>query len=243
MVSYKELGLVNTREMFAKAIKGGYAIPAFNFNNMEQLQAIISACVEANSPVILQVSAGARKYANQTLLRYMAQGAVEYAKELNGGKGIPITLHLDHGNSFELCKSCIDMGFSSVMIDGSSLPYDENVALTKKGRRVCSPARRDGRRRAGRTGRRRRRGSFGGRALHQARRGDRFRDEDRRRLAGHLDRRRTAPTSSSPNSAPATPRASSFRLNCASTFWPRSRRNSPDSPSCCMVLRRFRRST
>ena len=132
MVSYKELGLVNTREMFAKAIKGGYAIPAFNFNNMEQLQAIISACVEANSPVILQVSAGARKYANQTLLRYMAQGAVEYAKELNGGKGIRITLHLDHGNSFELCKSCIDMGFSSVMIDGSSLPYDENVALTKK---------------------------------------------------------------------------------------------------------------
>ena len=121
MVSYKELGLVNTREMFAKAIKGGYAIPAFNFNNMEQLQAIISACVEANSPVILQVSAGARKYANQTLLRYMAQGAVEYAKELNGGKGIPITLHLDHGNSFELCKSCIDMGFSSVMIDGSHL--------------------------------------------------------------------------------------------------------------------------
>ena len=132
MVSYKELGLVNTREMFAKAIKGGYAIPAFNFNNMEQLQAIISACVEANSPVILQVSAGARKYANQTLLRYMAQGAVEYAKELNAGKGIPICLHLDHGNSFELCKSCIDMGFSSVMIDGSSLPYDENVALTKK---------------------------------------------------------------------------------------------------------------
>ena len=130
MVSYKELGLVNTREMFAKAIKGGYAIPAFNFNNMEQMQAIISACVEANSPVILQVSSGARKYANQTLLRYMAQGAVEYAKEL--GKNIPIVLHLDHGNSFELCKSCIDMGFSSVMIDGSSLPYDENVALTRR---------------------------------------------------------------------------------------------------------------
>ncbi|MDE6711862.1 MAG: class II fructose-1,6-bisphosphate aldolase, partial [Alistipes sp.] len=130
MVSYKELGLVNTREMFAKAIEGGYAIPAFNFNNMEQMQAIIQACVEASSPVILQVSAGARKYANQTLLRYMAQGAVEYAKEL--GKNIPIVLHLDHGNSFELCKDCIDMGFSSVMIDGSALPYDENVALTKK---------------------------------------------------------------------------------------------------------------
>lgn len=130
MVSYKDLGLVNTREMFAKAIEGGYAIPAFNFNNMEQMQAIISACVEANSPVILQVSSGARKYANQTLLRYMAQGAVEYAKEL--GKNIPIVLHLDHGNSLELCKSCIDMGFSSVMIDGSHLPYEENVALTKQ---------------------------------------------------------------------------------------------------------------
>ena len=130
MVSYKDLGLVNTREMFAKAIKGGYAIPAFNFNNMEQMQAIIQACVEASSPVILQVSSGARKYANQTLLRYMAQGAVEYAKEL--GKNIPIVLHLDHGNSFELCKSCIDMGFSSVMIDGSHFPYEENIALTKK---------------------------------------------------------------------------------------------------------------
>lgn len=130
MVSYKELGLVNTREMFAKAIKGGYAIPAFNFNNMEQMQAIVQACVETSSPVIMQVSSGARKYANPTILRYMAQGAVEYAKEL--GKNIPIVLHLDHGDSFELCKSCIEMGFSSVMIDGSHLPYEENVALTKK---------------------------------------------------------------------------------------------------------------
>lgn len=109
---------------------GGYAIPAFNFNNMEQMQAIIQACVEMKSPVILQVSSGARKYANQTLLRYMAQGAVEYAKEL--GCNIPIVLHLDHGDTFELCKSCIELGFSSVMIDGSALPYDENVALTKK---------------------------------------------------------------------------------------------------------------
>lgn len=130
MISYKDLGLVNTRELFVKAVKGGYAIPAFNFNNMEQMQAIIQACVECKSPVILQVSAGARKYANQTLLRYMAQGAVEYAKEL--GYAIPIVLHLDHGNSFELCKDCIDSGFSSVMIDGSHLPYEENVALTKK---------------------------------------------------------------------------------------------------------------
>ena len=131
MVSYKELGLVNTREMFAKAIKGGYAIPAFNFNNMEQLQAIIKAAAEEKSPVILQVSKGARNYANATLLRYMAQGAVAYAKEL-GWENPQIVLHLDHGDSFELCKSCIDNGFSSVMIDGSHLPYEENVALTKQ---------------------------------------------------------------------------------------------------------------
>lgn len=130
MLSYKELGLVNTKDLFKKAVEGGYAIPAFNFNNLEQLQAIISACVETKSPVILQVSSGARKYANQTLLRYMAQGAVEYAKEL--GYAIPIVLHLDHGDSFELCKECIDMGFSSVMIDGSHLPYEDNIALTKR---------------------------------------------------------------------------------------------------------------
>ena len=131
MISYKNLGLVNTREMFAKAIDGGYAVPAFNFNNMEQLQAIIMAAAETKSPVILQVSKGARQYANQTLLRYMAEGAVEYAKEL-GWENPQIVLHLDHGDSFETCKSCIDMGFSSVMIDGSHLDYDENVALTKK---------------------------------------------------------------------------------------------------------------
>jgi fructose-bisphosphate aldolase, class II len=130
MTSYKELGLVNTVELFKKAVKGGYAIPAYNFNNMEQLQAIIAACVETKSPVILQVSSGARKYANQTMLRYMAKGAVEYAKEL--GYNIPIVLHLDHGDTFELCQSCIEYGFSSVMIDGSSKPYAENVALTKK---------------------------------------------------------------------------------------------------------------
>ena len=131
MVNYKDLGLVNTREMFKRAINGGYAIPAFNFNNMEQLQAIIQAASEKKSPVILQVSKGARQYANQTLLRYMAEGAVQYAKEL-GCNHPEIVLHLDHGDSFELCKSCVDMGFSSVMIDGSALPYDENVALTKK---------------------------------------------------------------------------------------------------------------
>ena len=132
MVSYKDLGLVNTREMFAKAVKGGYAIPAYNFNNMEQLQAIIQACVETESPLILQVSKGARQYANQTLLRYMAQGAVEYAKEINNGKLIPIVLHLDHGPDFETCKSCIDFGFSSVMIDGSHYSFEENIEITKK---------------------------------------------------------------------------------------------------------------
>ncbi len=102
---------------------------------MEQMQAIIQACVETKSPVILQVSSGARKYANATLLRNMARGAVEYAKEL--GYAIPIVLHLDHGDSYELCVDCIENGFSSVMIDGSHLPYDENVALTKK---VCEYA-------------------------------------------------------------------------------------------------------
>ena len=132
MINYKDLGLVNTREMFKKAIAGKYAIAAFNFNNLEQLQAIVGAAVETNSPVILQVSSGARKYANQTLLRYLAQGAVEYAKELSKGAGVPIALHLDHGDSLELCKSCIEMGFSSVMIDGSHLPYEENIALTKQ---------------------------------------------------------------------------------------------------------------
>ena len=131
MVSYKELGLVNTREMFKKAVDGGYAIPAFNFNNMEQLQAIIKASSETKSPVILQVSKGARQYANATMLLYMAEGAVAYAKEL-GWANPQIVLHLDHGDSFELCKSCIEMGFSSVMIDGSHLPYEENIALTRK---------------------------------------------------------------------------------------------------------------
>jgi fructose-bisphosphate aldolase class II len=135
MTSYKELGLANTVELFKKAVAGGYAIPAYNFNNLEQLQAIILACVETKSPVILQVSSGARKYANSTLLRNMARGAVEYAKEL--GYAIPIVLHLDHGDSFELCVDCIESGFSSVMIDGSHLPYAENVALTKK---VCDYA-------------------------------------------------------------------------------------------------------
>lgn len=129
-VHFSDLGLVNTREIFSKAVGGGYAIPAYNFNNLEQLQAIVVACVETSSPVIIQVSKGARNYANETMLRHMAHGAVAMATEM--GSQIPIVLHLDHGDSFELCKSCVDSGFSSVMIDGSHLPYEENIALTKK---------------------------------------------------------------------------------------------------------------
>ena len=128
---YEELGLVNTKEMFKKAMEGKYAIPAYNFNNMEQLQAIVGGCAESNSPVIIQVSSGARKYANQTLLRWLAKGAVEMVrKDLKSN--IPICLHLDHGDTFELCKSCIETGFSSVMIDGSSHTYEDNIKLTKQ---------------------------------------------------------------------------------------------------------------
>ena len=117
--------LVNTKEMFQKAYEGGYAIGAFNVNNMEIVQGITEAAKELNAPLILQVSAGARKYANHTYLVKMVEAAIAET-------GLPIALHLDHGDSFELCKSCIDGGFTSVMIDGSHLSYEENVALTKK---------------------------------------------------------------------------------------------------------------
>jgi len=130
MHSYKDLGLVNTKDMYAKAIGGKYGIPGYNFNNMEQLQAIITACVETKSPVVLQVSSGARKYANQILLRHMAAGAMDIVK--SAGSNIPVALHLDHGDSYELCVSCVESGFSSVMIDGSGLSFEENIALTKK---------------------------------------------------------------------------------------------------------------
>ncbi|MBW2265489.1 MAG: class II fructose-1,6-bisphosphate aldolase [Deltaproteobacteria bacterium] len=127
---YKELGFVNTREMFKKAMEGKYAVGAYNFNNLEQLQAIINGCGQSKSPMIMQVSKGARDYANSTLLRNMGKGAVEMAREQ--GYTIPIALHLDHGDTYELCVSCIESGFSSVMIDGSSHPYEENIELTKK---------------------------------------------------------------------------------------------------------------
>jgi len=111
--------------MFKNAYDGGYAIGAFNVNNMEIMQGIVEACKELNSPVILQVSGSARKYAHHPYLYHMVQAAVEET-------GLPIALHLDHGSSFELCKDCIDGGFTSVMIDGSHLPYEENVEVTRK---------------------------------------------------------------------------------------------------------------
>ncbi|MBF0138842.1 MAG: class II fructose-1,6-bisphosphate aldolase [Magnetococcales bacterium] len=129
-VSYKELGLVNTKAMFKAAFEGKFAIPAYNFNNMEQLQAIVTGCGQSDSPFILQVSSGARKYANQTLLRYMAQGAAAMLRDIN--PHLKFALHLDHGDTLDLCKSCIDSGFSSVMIDGSHHSFADNMALTKQ---------------------------------------------------------------------------------------------------------------
>ena len=134
-ILYSSLGFVNTKAMFAVAIRGGFAVPAYNFNNMEQLQAIVMACLQTQSPVILQVSKGAREYADRTLLSHMGRGAVEMMKREAERKGIgviPMALHLDHGDSVDLCVSCIETGFSSVMIDGSHLPYEENAALTRR---------------------------------------------------------------------------------------------------------------
>ena len=117
--------LVTSTEMFKKAYEGGYAIGAFNVNNMEIIQGITEAAQEVNAPLILQVSAGARKYANSTYLMKLVEAAIIET-------GLPICLHLDHGADFEVCKSCIDGGFTSVMIDGSKLPFEENIALTKQ---------------------------------------------------------------------------------------------------------------
>ncbi len=124
------MGLTTSTEMFKKAYDGGYAVGAFNVNNMEIIQGIMDAAIEANSPVILQVSSGARKYANAIYLRKLVEAAIEDAK--NKGKDIDVVLHLDHGDTFELCKDCIDSGFTSVMIDGSKYSFEENVELTKK---------------------------------------------------------------------------------------------------------------
>lgn len=117
--------LVTTKEMFEKAYNGGYAIGAFNVNNMEIVQGITEAAAELNAPLILQVSKGARAYANHTYLMKLVEAAVIET-------GLPIALHLDHGDSFDICKSCIDGGFTSVMIDASSKPFEENIEITKK---------------------------------------------------------------------------------------------------------------
>ncbi|MDG2264795.1 MAG: class II fructose-1,6-bisphosphate aldolase [Candidatus Marinamargulisbacteria bacterium] len=127
---YQQFGLVNTRSMFEKAVTGGYAVGAYNINNLEQLQAILLGCVETNAPVILQISKGARNYAHPSLLRAMASGAMDFVRAHDSS--IPVALHLDHGDSFELCKWCVDNGFSSVMIDASHLPYEDNIALSKQ---------------------------------------------------------------------------------------------------------------
>jgi fructose-bisphosphate aldolase class II len=127
---YRDLGLVNTREMFKRALTGHYAVPAYNFNNMEQVEGIIIGCVETKSPVILQCSGSARKYLNAAMVPYLVKGALDMMKDMGGD--IPVALHLDHGANFELAKSCIDSGFSSVMIDGSHLPFEENVRLARQ---------------------------------------------------------------------------------------------------------------
>ena len=124
------MGLTTSKEMFKKAYEGGYAIGAFNVNNMEIIQGIMEAATETNSPVILQVSSGARKYANPIYLRKLVEAGIEDAKAKD--KDIDVVLHLDHGDTFELCKDCIDSGFTSVMIDGSKYSFEENVELTKK---------------------------------------------------------------------------------------------------------------
>ena len=129
-IYYQDLGLVNTAAMFQQAMDEGFAVPAYNFNNMEQIQGIVSGCVASRSPLILQVSGSARNYANAVLLPHLAAGAVAMAEA--SGQPIPIAMHLDHGGSFELCRECIESGFSSVMIDGSHLPFEENIALTRQ---------------------------------------------------------------------------------------------------------------
>ena len=128
--NFKDLGLSNTKEMFAKANKEGYSVPAFNFNNLEQLQGIIEACVETGSPVILQVSTGARDYIGKEMLPWLAKAATSYVKA--SGSDIPVALHLDHGPSFAVAKDCIEYGFSSVMIDASHHSFEENIKESKE---------------------------------------------------------------------------------------------------------------
>ena len=223
--------LVTSTEMFKKAYEGGYAIGAFNVNNMEIIQGITEAAKECNAPVILQVSKGARAYANRTYLVKLVEAA-----EIE--TGLPICLHLDHGDSFETCKSCIDDGFTSVMIDASSKPFEENIAITKQ---VVEYAHAHG-------------------VVVEAELGTlagveddvKVKAEDSSRNlwsapAATLWRSPSAPatalTSSRPSSAPAMKRVSWCRLRCVLTFWKRSSAVCPVSPSCCTVPLPCLRST
>lgn len=129
---FADLGLVNTREMYARALRDGYAVPGYNFNNLEQVQAIVAAAAETSSPVILQAGTGALAYSGFPFVMRLAQAGAEYAALLTNGRALPLALHLDHGDSYDRCVACIENGFSSVMIDGSHLPYAENVALTRR---------------------------------------------------------------------------------------------------------------
>ena len=224
--------LVTSTEMFKKAYDGGYAIGAFNVNNMEIVQGITEACQEEHAPVILQVSKGARAYANHTYLVKLVEAAVECCPD------IPIVLHLDHGPDFETCKSCIDGGFTSVMIDASGKPFAENIEITKK---VVEYAHDHG-------------------VVVEAELGTLAGIEDEVKVAAHEasytrpeeveefvsktgcdswpspSAPLTALISSSPSSAPAMKRASCFPLPCVSTFWKRSPSACPASPSCSTAL-------
>ena len=218
--------LVTTTEMFKKAYDGGYAIGAFNVNNMEIVQGITEAAKEVNAPLILQVSKGARAYANHTYLIKLVEAAIIET-------GLPICLHLDHGDSFEICKCCIDGGFTSVMIDASSKPFAENIALTQPGGGVRPRPRRGGGGRAGRSGRHRgrREGLRRGVPLHPPRGGGGVRQQDRLRLPGH--RHRHQPRRLQVHRRPVHPqregRAGSA-ARCASTSWRRWSKRLPGFP-------------
>ena len=233
------MALVTSTEMFKKAYAGGYAIGAFNVNNMEIVQGITEACKEEKAPVILQVSKGARAYANHTYLVKLVEAAVIECPE------IPIVLHLDHGPDFETCKACIDGGFTSVMIDASSKPFAENIEITKK---VVEYAHDHG-------------------VVVEAELGTLAGIEDDVKVAAHeasytrpkrsrsssprpaatlwpsLSAQATALTSSSPSSAPAMLTVFSFRLPCALTSSKRSPAVCPASRSFCTALRPFPRAS
>ena len=183
------MALVTSTEMFKKAYTGGYAIGAFNVNNMEIIQGITEAAIEKRAPLILQVSKGARAYAKHVYLMKLIEAAIADAEQ-TAGFDLPICVHLDHGDTFELCKSCIDGGFTSVMIDGSSKSFEDNIALTKQVVEYAHDPRRRRRGRAGHAGRRRGRGQGLGRGffLHPPRRGRGVRLPHGRRLAGHRHR-------------------------------------------------------